>query len=243
MRSLEGRVGIVTGGAGGLGSAITKCLSDAGAKIYIIGLSEVRKIETANTVYIQGDVTDYKRMEEIINDIGRAEGIDFLINNAGVTLKKRAEEFTMEEFQWVQEINVNAIFKLSTLCYKYLKESNHIGRIINISSMAAHKGFSEVVPYCVSKSAVLGLTRGLATEWRSDNIRVNSVAPGWFISDLTLGVMDEERKRKILNQIALDTFGKSEDIGNMVRFLLTDEASYITGQDIAVDGGALGFGY
>lgn len=243
MKPLEGRVGIVTGGAGGLGTAITKCLSDAGAKVYIIGLRETVLIETDNTVYIQGDVTNYVRMKEIVEDIGNREGIDFLINNAGVTMKKRAEDFTMEEFQWVQDINVNAVFNLSTLCFKYLKESNHIGRIVNISSMAAHKGFSEVVPYCVSKSAILGLTRGLATEWRNDNIRVNSVAPGWFISELTKGVMDEDRKKKILDQIPLNTFGESEDIGNMVKFLLTDEASYITGQDIAVDGGALGFGY
>ena len=232
----SGKVCVITGGANGIGKSIKDEFIKQGAKCYVI--------DTVEGDHFIGDISDKETIEKFVKYVIDKEGkIDFLINNAGVTLKKRAEEFTMEEFQWVQEINVNAVFKLSTLCYKYLKESNHIGRIINISSMAAHKGFSEVVPYCVSKSAVLGLTRGLATEWRSDNIRVNSVAPGWFISDLTLGVMDEERKKKILNQIALDTFGKSEDIGNMVRFLLTDEASYITGQDIAVDGGALGFGY
>ena len=109
--------------------------------------------------------------------------------------------------------------------------------------MAGHFGFSEVVPYCASKSAVIGLTRALATEWRHDNILVNSVAPGWFPSKITNKVMDKKRRESILNQIGLERFGEVEEIGNMVAFLCSNQATYITGQDFAVDGGALTFGY
>lgn len=243
MRTLEGRVGIVTGGASGIGREITKKLTAEGAKVYAIGLIEADVSDLDNTQFIQCDVTNFDKMCEIITKIGETEGLDFLVNNAGITIKKRAEDFTLEEFEKIQKINVTAVYMLSTLAYPYLKKSNHIGRIVNISSMAAHLGFSEVVPYCVSKSAVMGITRGLATEWRLDNIRVNSVAPGWFPSEMTQGVMDPQRHSKIMNQIGLETFGDPKDIGHMISFLLSDQATYINGQDFAVDGGALTFGY
>lgn len=114
---------------------------------------------------------------------------------------------------------------------------------MNITSMAAHLGFSEVVPYCSSKGAVLSMTRGLAVEWAQDNILVNSIAPGWFPSEMNRQVMDEDRKNKILSRMPLHKFGDPRDIGAMVCFLVSDEASYITGQDFAVDAGALAYGY
>ena len=243
MNQLEGRIGIVTGGASGIGREITRVLTEAGAQVIAIGLKEHDVSNLKNVTYIQADVTDYNEMKRIIKDIGEEHGIDFLINNAGVTIKRRAEEVTLEEFQWIQNVNVTSVYNLSCLVFPYLKNSEYIGRIVNISSMAAHLGFSEVVPYCVSKSAILGLTRGLAVEWRKDNILVNSVAPGWFPSEMTKGVMDKERHEKIMNQIGLERFGKPEDIGKMIKFLISDNATYITGQDFAVDGGALTFGY
>ena len=109
--------------------------------------------------------------------------------------------------------------------------------------MAAHLGFSEVVPYCTSKAAVCGLTRGLAVEWANDNICVNSVAPGWFPSELSRQVMTPERKAAILGRMPVHAFGDPKDVGEMVRFLLEDGAAYITGQDFAVDGGALAYGF
>lgn len=109
--------------------------------------------------------------------------------------------------------------------------------------MAAHLGFSEVVPYWSTKAAVLGITRGLAVEWVNDNILVNSVAPGWFPSKMSQQVMDEERKKKILNRMPLHRFGETKDIGAMVLLLLSDGAKYITGQDFAVDGCTLTYGY
>ena len=140
-------------------------------------------------------------------------------------------------------VNVNSVYNLQCMCYTYLKQSKYVGRIVTISSMAAHLGFNQVVPYCTSKSAVLGLTRGLSVEWANDNITVNSVAPGWFPSELARKMMDDERKKLILNRMPVHKFGDTKDLGAMIQFLLSDSATYITGQDFAVDGGALGFGF
>ena len=196
-----------------------------------------------NIIHIKADVCDRAQMEEKVKEIGERDGIDFLINNAGVTVKCRAENFKMEDFDRIQAVNVRAVFQLSCLCYPYLKKSPHMGRIINISSMSAHLGFSEVVPYCTSKGAVLAMTRGLAIEWANDNITVNSIAPGWFPSEMNKQVMDAERKAKILSRMPVHKFGDTRDIGAMALFLVSDGAKYITGQDYAVDGGALAFGY
>lgn len=247
MFDLTGRVGIVTGASSGIGYATANVLAAAGAKVYAVSRSGAVKDKDAfvheNIVHIKGDICDNERMEEIVKEIGERDGIDFLINNAGITVKKRAEDLTYDEFDRVQKVNVNGMFWMSKLCYPYLKASKYVGRIINISSMAAHLGFSQVVPYCASKSAVLGLTRGLAIEWTHDNITVNSIAPGWYPSELSKQVMDDDRREKILNRIPMHKFGKTEDLGAMAQFLLSDSAAYITGCDYPVDGGALAFGF
>ena len=244
---LKGRTGIITGASSGIGLGTANVLAEAGAKIYALsrtgGLKDPSEYCHENIIHIKADVCDRAQMEEKVKEIGEKDGIDFLINNAGVTVKCRAENFKMEDFDRIQAVNVRAVFQLSCLCYPYLKKSPHMGRIINISSMSAHLGFSEVVPYCTSKGAVLAMTRGLAIEWANDNITVNSIAPGWFPSEMNKQVMDAERKQKILSRMPVHKFGDTRDIGAMALFLVSDGAKYITGQDYAVDGGALAFGY
>ena len=244
---LKGRTGIVTGASSGIGLGTANVLAEAGAREYVFSRTGALKDPSEycheNIIHIKADVCDRAQMEEKVKEIGERDGIDFLINNAGVTVKCRAENFKMEDFDRIQAVNVRAVFQLSCLCYPYLKKSPHMGRIINISSMSAHLGFSEVVPYCTSKGAVLAMTRGLAIEWANDNITVNSIAPGWFPSEMNKQVMDAERKAKILSRMPVHKFGDTRDIGAMALFLVSDGAKYITGQDYAVDGGALAFGY
>ena len=244
---LKGRTGIVTGASSGIGLGTANVLAEAGARVYVFSSTGALKDPSEycheNIIHIKADVCDRAQMEEKVKEIGERDGIDFLINNAGVTVKCRAENFKMEDFDRIQAVNVRAVFQLSCLCYPYLKKSPHMGRIINISSMSAHLGFSEVVPYCTSKGAVLAMTRGLAIEWANDNITVNSIAPGWFPSEMNKQVMDAERKAKILSRMPVHKFGDTRDIGAMALFLVSDGAKYITGQDYAVDGGALAFGY
>ena len=244
---LKGRTGIITGASSGIGLGTANVLAEAGAKIYALsrtgGLKDPTEYCHENIIHIKADVCDREQIEKKVKEIGEKDGIDFLINNAGVTVKCRAENFKMEDFDRIQAVNVRAVFQLSCLCYPYLKKSPHMGRIINISSMSAHLGFSEVVPYCTSKGAVLAMTRGLAIEWANDNVTVNSIAPGWFPSEMNKQVMDAERKQKILSRMPVHKFGDTRDIGAMALFLVSDGAKYITGQDYAVDGGALAFGY
>ena len=149
----------------------------------------------------------------------------------------------MDQFDRIMDVNVKYVFGMSQLCYPYLKQSAGRGRIINITSMSAHLGFSEVIPYCASKGAVLSMTRGLAVEWAQDNICVNSIAPGWFPSEMSKQVMTPERKAAILGRMPVHAFGDTRDLGEMTKFLLSDGAKYITGQDFAVDGGALAYGF
>lgn len=247
MKELEGRTGIVTGGNSGIGYAIANVLAENGARVFVISRTGKEKEGLAPSVpgvtHVKGDVTDYNCMEDLVNSIAERSGLDFLINNAGITKKCRAEKFPMEDFGHIMEVNVTSLFALSQICYPYLKNSPYKGRIINISSMAAHLGFSEVVPYCTSKSAVCGLTRGLAVEWANDNICVNSIAPGWFPSEMNKQVMTPERKAAILARMPVHAFGNTKDLGEMAKFLLSDGAKYITGQDFAVDEGALAYGY
>lgn len=247
MRELEGRVGIVTGASSGIGYAVANTLAEAGATVYSISRSGAVKEGQApsadGVIHIKGDVTDRKEMEKIVADIAAKSGLDFLVNNAGITKKCRAEDFPAEDFERIMNVNIHAVFYLCQLCYPYLKKSEHKGRIVSISSMAAHLGFSEVTPYCVSKAAVCGMTRGLAVEWANDNICINSIAPGWFPSEMSKQVMTPERKAAILARMPVHAFGDTRDLGAMAKFLIGDGAKYITGQDFAVDGGALAYGF
>lgn len=249
MDELKGRAGIVTGASSGIGYAIAETLAGAGATVYVISRTGHVKDDMPpshpNVVHIKGDVTDYDVIKQLVADLaGQNKGhLDFLVNNAGATMKCRAEVFDDKEFDRIIEVNVKSVFKMSGICFPYLKKSPYKGRIINISSMSAHLGFSEVVPYCTSKAAVCGMTRGLAVEWAQDNICVNSIAPGWFGSKMLTDVMDADRKAKILSRMPLHEFGDTKDLGAMALFLIGEHGSYITGQDYALDGGALAYGY
>lgn len=246
---LTGHVGIITGASRGLGLGQVKVLTDAGATVYNLDLvprSAEENIAEGRTIDVSCDVTDYKSVEEIVRGIAEKEGhLDFLINNAGITYKCRAEEFPEERLDKILEINLKTPYMLSRVCYPYLKKSRYIGRIVTISSMAAYMGFTGVLPYDMTKSGVLGLTRGLAEEWKNDNILVNSVAPGWFLTKLNESMFEQnpDRKAAALSKPMLPKFGRPEEIGYMMLFLLSGASTYLTGQDFPVDGGATSHGF
>ena len=247
MAGLKGKTGIVTGGSSGIGFQIANVLAQAGATVYVISRTGKPKEGVGESapgvVHLRGDIGNAEAMKTLVAEMAAKHNgcLDFLVNNAGVSYKCRAEDFPMEQFDNIMNVNVKYLFQMSVICYPYLKKSADKGRIINITSMSAHLGFSEVVPYCASKGAVLAMTRALAVEWAQDNITVNSIAPGWFRSKMNEQVVDAAREQKILNRMPLHAYGDTRDLGKMAEFLVGDGAAYITGQDFAVDGGALAF--
>lgn len=246
---LAGKAGIVTGGSSGIGFQMANVLAESGAQVYVISRTGAPKpdsgVSSPGVIHLKGDISEKETMEKMVADIAaRHQGcIDFLINNAGISHKCRAELFPEDKFDAIMATNVKYVFQMSVICYPYLKKSPDKGRIINITSMSAHLGFSQVVPYCTSKGAVLAMTRALAVEWADDNLCVNSIAPGWFRSKMNEQIVDPEREKKILSRMPLHAYGDTRDLGAMAAFLCGPGASYITGQDFAVDGGALAYGY
>jgi 2-dehydro-3-deoxy-D-gluconate 5-dehydrogenase len=243
--SLKGTTGIVTGGSSGLGLTMTQMLAGAGARVH--ALSRTGKAQNGGrsrgVMHHAVDITDTAKLHAAVREIGRQDGLDFVVSNAGVTIRAPFASGRREDWRRIHEVNVAAAAEIARAAHSFLKRSRHPGRLVFITSMAAHLGFSEVVPYCVSKAALLGLMRGLAVEWARDRILVNSVAPGWFPSEMTRGVMDATRLRKILARMPLHRFGEPDELAAAVLFLVSPAATYITGHDLAVDGGALAFGY
>lgn len=243
--SLHGQRGIVTGGSGGIGKAIAIMLAKAGAEVFVLSRSgrfkDHEKVPE-NLYHIKTSIVDAGKCRQIIDEIGK-KGLDFLVNNAGITVKSKLVDLDIEDWNAIQEVNVKAAMNLSKFAYPYLKKSSTIGRIVNITSMASYLAFNDVVPYVVSKTGLLGLTRGLCVEWAKENILVNSVSPGWIKTNMVEQVLDEEREKKILNKMPLHKYGKPEDIASMVWYLVSPASKYITGQDFSVDGGALVYGY
>lgn len=246
--SLTGLNVVVTGASSGLGLDLSVCLANLGARVFALSRTGKPKVELneelpENIVHLQADVADEQSIAAVLTAIGDEHGIDVLINNAGVNLRKPAAELSVEEWDQVHAINSKGLFLCCKHAYPFLKKSAHPGRVINISSMASHLGFSEIIAYNSSKASVLGITRALATEWRTDGILVNSVSPGWFPSEMNVQVMDEDRRAKILRKIPMNRFGRPRELSAMICFLASPAATYINGQDFSVDGGALAFGY
>lgn len=246
---LTGHVGIITGASRGLGLGQAKVLADAGATVYNLDLaphSDEEAIRKGHMTDIVCDVTEYEQVQKAVEEIAAKEGhLDFLINNAGITFKCRAEEFPEERLDKIMEINLKTPLMIAKICYPYLKESEYIGRIVSISSMAAYMGFTGVLPYDMTKAGILGLTRGLAEEWKNDNILVNSVAPGWFLTKLNEDMFEQnpDRKAAALSKPMLPRFGRPVEIGYMMLFLLSGASTYLTGHDFTVDGGATSHGF
>jgi len=242
-------IAIVTGGASGIGLAIVQKFIQNDIFTIVIGRDE-KKLQAVKDILggkgnaVQFDLNDLKSIPQLIKDIhGRYGQIDILVNNAGINMKKPFTEVTDEEFQSILHTNLNAVFSLSRETVKVMEQQGS-GSIINISSMAAKYGLPKVIAYSASKSAIEGMTAAMAVELSPKGIRVNAIAPGFIITDMTDRAFnaDPERKQKAIGRTPMGYMGKPEDIGEAAFFLATDASKYITGTSIRVDGGnAIGF--
>lgn len=244
---LDGEVALITGGATGLGRAVTECMHAAGAKVVIAGIEPEDVLKTAcseigeNCYYRQFDVTDTIGANALIEDINENIGdISILVNNAGVHCKKPIEDMEDKDFRLLFDVHVMGAFALCRAAVPTMKK-NKKGSIIMQSSMTGFIGQPYVVAYSCVKSGYLGMTRTLASELSADGIRVNAIAPGWIDTPmLRLAIEgDDERKNKILGRTPMKKFGKPEDIGYAAVYLSSEAASFVNGVALPVDGGAL----
>lgn len=245
--SLEGKVAIVTGGATGLGLAMTKCLIAAGAKVVVASSSPAEKYAEVlaplgdKAVYAQFDVTKADEAQAFVDKVVAEHGhVDILVNNAGVHCKKPIEEMEVEDFTRVLNVHLVGAFALSKAVVPHMR-ARKSGNIIFIASMTSYVGQPYVIGYSAAKSGVLGMIRDLAAEVGLDGIRVNGIAPGWIDTPMLHQAVDNDipRQQKILGRTPMKKYGDPEDIGWAAVYLCSDAAKFVTGMVIPVDGGAV----
>lgn len=247
---LDGKTAIVTGGGRGLGQYMAEALSDAGANVVICSrkvepLEEVRDEIIARggkAVALACDVTEPEEVEKVVQAAVEEFGsVEVLVNNSGATWGAPAVEMPLEKFDQVLRVNVRGTFLMSQAVGRHMIERGSGGSIINISSVAGLVGgdpkYMQTIGYNSSKGAVISMTRDLATSWAPHNINVNAIAPGWFPTRMSGGLI-ERFEEEMLEDIPLHRFGNPEDLKGVVVFLASSAASYMTGQTVVVDGGA-----
>lgn len=246
---LTNKVALVTGGGSGIGLGIATQFIKLGAKVVITGRSKdklmvAQEILGKNCYIMVSDVTDKSLHTYLVEKIETNVGaIEILVNNAGKHCKKPSLDQSDKEFAEVLDTNLHSVFALTRVVMKKMIPRGR-GSIINISSMSALFGLTEVVAYSSSKTALLGMTRTLASEYSQFGIRVNAIAPGFIESKMFLDIMkkDPARKAKILDRTPARRFGTADEIGKATAFLASDASEFITGICLPVDGGnSIGF--
>ena len=244
MKSLEGKVAIVTGGSAGIGKATVLKFVDEGAKVAVWDINEERGLELETTLNKEGNnITFYKvntadesqineAATKVINDYGK---IDILVNNAGITKDSSLLKMTTEQWNQVIDINLTGVF----LCTKAVAPhmvANGYGRIMNASSVVGLYGNFGQTNYAATKAGVIAMTQTWAKELGRKGINGNAVAPGFILTEM-VQAMPEAALAKMSEKVPLNRLGKPEDIANIYAFLASDQADYINGTTISVDGG------
>jgi acetoacetyl-CoA reductase len=241
----EGRVALVTGGTRGIGAAITRMLAESGASVaagYSRGKENAEKFrdqmaEAGAKVSIhQGRVDstdDCNRVaKEVMDEFGR---VDYLVNNAGITVDKTVRKMTVDDWRQVVDVNLSGSFQMTKAVLEHMIERGS-GRIVNISSVIGETGNVGQANYAASKAGLSGFTKSLALEMAQKGITVNCVAPG-FIGTEMVAAIPEAALAKVIEKIPQRRLGKPEEVARVVRFLLEDDSSYITGAVYAINGG------
>jgi len=243
------RIAIVTGGGSGIGLAIAEKFVQASILTIIIGRDE-KKLDAAQKQLgdlcqpVCQDLNDLAAIPGLIDRLVQRYGhIDILVNNAGINMKKEFTDVTDEDFERILHTNLRSVFTVSREVVRAMLPRGK-GHIINISSMAAQYGIPKVIAYTASKSAVEGMTKAMAVELSPKGILVNCIAPGFIATDMSSKALngDVERKQKVFSRTPMGRLGDPGDIGDAALFLASEQAKYVTGVILPVDGGnSVGF--
>lgn len=241
------KVAFITGGTRGIGREIAISFAESGYNVAINYRKENKDLENTRKeieknnvkcLAVQGDVSSFEDCEicvkQIVDEFGK---IDVLVNNAGITKDTLLMRMKEEDFNSVIDVNLGGTFNVTKNVIPHMMKARN-GRIINISSVVGVSGNAGQTNYAASKAGIIGFTKSLAKEVASRNILVNAVAPG-FIETAMTGVLKEDIKEEIAKTIPMKRMGSARDVANVVKFLASEESSYITGQVINVDGGML----
>ena len=240
MINLQNKRVILTGGSRGIGLSILEEMNKLNAKILIIGTNEKRLSEISkqfpNIIVKKFDISKHNEIENNFKEFcAELGGLDVLINNAGITKDNLALRMSFQDWNDVHSINLHSTFLFTQNAIKVMLK-NKSGSIINITSVVAHTGNPGQANYTSSKAGVIAMTKSLAKEYAKKNIRINCISPGFIESDMTKS-LDENLKKKLLENIPMAKIGAGKDIAKSVIFLASDMSNYITGETIHVNGG------
>ncbi|MEY3805615.1 MAG: hypothetical protein RIR69_427 [Actinomycetota bacterium] len=241
---LDGKVAIVTGASSGLGARFAKVLHAAGATVVATARRRERLDELSGqlpgSVGLACDVSDAQQRKDLVDEVMRRFGrVDILINNAGIGIVTSVEKETLEDFESVLEVNTTAVWHLAKLCGEHMVKQGS-GSVINVSSVLGLVGSTPIkqVNYVASKHAVIGITKELALQWARKGVRVNSLCPGWFLTEMTAGMeSDEGSQRMIAQNSPIPRMGFEHELDGAVLFMASEASSFMTGQSVVVDGG------
>jgi len=240
MINFKNKKVLITGASGGIGQALVKKFVTLEANVVGTGTKteklDLIKKKYPNIKVKKFDLYDHSRIEEFIEDVVlELGGIDILINNAGINMDNLSLRMKDEEWKKVIDINLTSTFMLTKYAIKQMLK-NKFGRVVNITSVVGHTGNAGQSNYAATKAGIIGMSKSLAIEYAKKNITINCVSPGFIISDMTMNIA-EKVKLYLTSRIPMGKLGTGEDVSNSVAFLSSDQASYITGETIHVNGG------
>lgn len=244
--ALTGRVALITGASRGLGKAMALALGEAGARLALSSRDVAQLSAVADEARRKGieaevfraDVADESQVLQLERDVKSKLGpVDILINNAGTVVRKLCVDYTLADWNTVMDTNLTSVFLMCRSFVPHMKGRGY-GRVINISSIMAHISLPQRTAYSASKAGLLGFTRALALELAQDNITVVAISPGPFLTEMTAPLAADPAASATFNaRVPVGRWGKPEEIGKLALYLCSDDASFITGTDLLIDGG------
>lgn len=231
----SGKKVLITGGSRGIGASLVKVFCDHNAHVLYTGKNKTNLQSIKNAKYYSLDLSDDKSISSFLKEIEN-EGVDILINNAGINKIDPFEDISTEDFRLIQKVNLEGPFVLCRHLVPKMAKNNY-GRVINIASIFSTISKEKRASYSASKFALVGLSKALALDYAAQNVLVNVVSPGFIDTELTRKILSEKQIEELVSQVPMKRLGTASEIAEMVLFLASSNNTFMTGQNIVVDGG------